>query len=107
MLSIAPTVGRTVLYTLTDQDATAINRRRVVSSAPLLTSRVTDGNQLHVGNAVRAGQVYPLIITRVWGTDPTSAVNGQVMLDGNDSYWVCSVVVGEGPGHYVWPRPIV
>lgn len=96
-----PSIGRTVHYTLSEQDADAINRRR--ADAPLPSNHPRDGRQVHVGNKVAAGQVYPLIITRVWGGEATSAVNGQVLLDGNDTYWAMSVTVGEGERHFVWP----
>lgn len=99
-----PSVGRIVHYTLTEQDASAINKRRDDAKANLDKHRAdADGSQVHTGNAVRAGDVYPLVITRVWGDSPDSAVNGQLMLDGNDTYWVTSTNHGEGERHFVWP----
>lgn len=56
---------------------------------------------MHCGNTVRAGQQYPLIVTRRFGD---GAVNGQVMLDGSDTLWVTSVFEGEQPGQYVRDR---
>jgi len=85
-----PTIGRIVNYTLTEMDATKITQAR--------TKNLDTG-----GNAVHAGDVFPLLITRVWGSTPESSVNGQVLLDGNDSLWVTSASVGEGPGHFAWP----
>jgi hypothetical protein len=85
-----PTIGRIVRYTLTDYDATKITQAR---TKDLNTS----------GNSVSAGDVFPLLITRVWGSTPESAVNGPVFLDGNDTLWVTSASVGEGPGHFSWP----
>lgn len=58
---------------------------------------------IHSGNTVDEGDVYPLVITRVCGNEPSSAVNGQVLLDGNDTYWATSVSVGEGTRHFQWP----
>lgn len=95
-----PTVGRIVHYTLTAQDAEAVNRRRSDGAAG--GSLVQDGTVVHTGNAASAGQVYPMLITRVWNDDP-GTVNGQVFLDGNDSLWVTSVTPGEGERHYAWP----
>lgn len=79
-----PTPGRIVEYTLTEQDAARINQLRQQSPST------------HFGNQVSAGETYPLMITRTWGSTETSAVNGQVLLDGNDNLWVTSVTQGEG-----------
>ena len=99
-----PTIGRIVHYTLSEQDAEAINRRRAdaMRNMPQHQERA-DGSQIHVGNSVAAGDVYPLVITRAWGDTPESAVNGQVLLDGNDTYWATSVSVGEGERRFAWP----
>ena len=79
-----PTPGRIVEYTLTEQDVARINEQRG-----------TEGNSSR-GNSVSTGDTYPLVITRVWGSAEGSAVNGQVLLDGNDTLWVTSVSQGEG-----------
>jgi len=42
------------------------------------------------------------VITRVWGQTEGSAVNGQVLLDGDDTLWVTSVT--QGPDARQW-RP--
>ena len=47
--------------------------------------------------------MYPLVITRVWGDQEGSAVNGQVLLDGNDTFWATSRNEGEGPGFWSVP----
>jgi len=93
-----PSPGRIVQYELSENDADQINRRRKDARA---NSNVgTTGFMLHVGNDVRAGEKYPLIITRAWGNREESAVNGQLMLDGNDTFWVTSVSHGDGPRHF-------
>lgn len=84
-----PTVCRIVLYRLSEDDATAVNRRRNIDPS--------------TGNRVQAGETYPMVITRVWGDQPDSAVNGQVLLDGGDTLWATSVLFGEGPRHFTWP----
>ncbi len=61
------------------------------------------GAQAHIGNEAKPGQVFPMLIVQVWGPSPTSAVNGQVFLDGNDVFWALSVSVGEGPHSWSWP----
>ena len=45
-----PTVGRIVLYTLTEDDAEHINQRRMI------------GAQAHIGNDVAEGYEFPMII---------------------------------------------
>lgn len=102
--AVVPTSGRIVHYMLDSYDADAINRRRAAASSNLPEHRDrNDGSQLHVGNGVKAGDVFPMMIVRVWGNTPDCAVNGQVSLDGNDTYWVTSATVGDGERHYSWP----
>jgi hypothetical protein len=99
-----PELGDIVRYTLTEQDADAVNARRAQAVNHFREHRDrADGTQVHIGNAVRVGDVYPLVITRVWGTTPTSAVNGQVLLDGSDTLWVSSVQQGDGPRCFTYP----
>jgi hypothetical protein len=104
MTDRVPSVGDTVLYMLSTTDADQINKRRkdgAAHSAEHLER--SDGSQVHVGNHVKAGNVYPLIIAKTWGDTPTSAVNGQVILDGNDTLWATSVSFGDGERHFQWP----
>lgn len=83
-----PTIGRIVHYTLSQIDANLIHSRR--------TSRGV------AYNTVNAGDVYPALIVRTFGGH---AVNLQVMLDGEDTYWACSRMLGDGPGTWAWPYP--
>lgn len=108
MTALTPMIGRIVHYTLSAQDADAINRRRKDASNLRHAhtydgGTVRTGEQVHVGNSVCEGDVFPMLITRVWGDTPQSPVNGQVFLDGNDTYWVTSAMEGKGPRHYQWP----
>lgn len=96
---MTPSIGRIVHYVLSDSDAASINKRRQDAAA----SNVSAGNTgvvVHAGNHATGGDVYPLIITRVWATGDAAteqtACNGQVMLDGNDTLWVTSVSQGDG-----------
>lgn len=82
-----PLLGKTVLYTLTDDDAGKIKLARDIE-APL-------GRR---GNPVAAGQQCPATIVRTWGTTPGSAFNIQLHLDGNDTHWLTSVAYGGGRG---------
>jgi hypothetical protein len=99
-------VGTHVLFTLGPSDAAEINRRREdaeafrrnpVSDTPGGAGRT--GHQLHVGNRVTEGEQYPAVIARVFHPETTTA-NLQVTLDGNDTYWATSRVLGDGPGTY-------
>lgn len=100
-----PSIGRSVHYRLSADDATHINRRRTTRES--IQQRIHDhwpaGAQAHIGNEVAEGEVYPMVIVRVWGPTAESAVNGQVFLDGNDVLWVISRVVGDTPGTWQWP----
>lgn len=99
-----PTIGRIVHYRLSQEDAEQINRRRADANDQMGWHREhKTGAQVHVGNSVAAGDAFPMVITRVWGPTETSAVNGQVMLDGNDLFWATSVTVGDGPRSFSWP----
>lgn len=86
-----PTIGRIVHYKLTADDAAKITRQR------------EDKKFDFRGNDVKEGDVFPMLITKVWGSDPTSAVNGQAYLDGNDVLWVTSAQVGDQPHQFSWP----
>lgn len=98
---MTPTIGRIVHYTISVEEADAINRRRNDATRSMREHReAATGVQLHVGNVAREGDVYPLLIVRVW---PGDLVNGQLFLDGNDTLWVCSVYEGEGPRTFAWP----
>lgn len=104
-----PSIGRIVHYRLTPSDADAINRRR--TSGGSIAERIAAklwplGAQAHIGNRVHAGDEFPLLVTKVWGNAPDSAVNGQVLLDGSDVLWATSVhvaVAGADHGTYSWP----
>ena len=103
------TVGRIVHYRLTAQDAETINRRR--SDCASISERLSGGEwppgaQAHVGNPEAEGTVLPMMIVRVWpdeGGPGIPGVNGQVILDGNDSLWKTSIHEGTAPGEWSWP----
>lgn len=90
-----PTPGRIVEYTLTETDAEQVNKRRI-DARTSDTASLNSGAVVHHGNSVASGETYPLVITRAWGATEISAVNGQVLLDGNDTLWVTSVTQGDG-----------
>lgn len=90
-----PSVGRIVQYVLSADDADVINRRRV----PRATA-AAPGVMFHVGNSAKPGDVFPLLVCRIWVSD---MVNGQVFLDGSDTLWVTSRHEGTEPGTWHWP----
>ena len=97
-----PTPCRVVLYVLSEEDAADVNQQR--RQAARLGKR-RDGVQIHAGERAHEGDEYPMVIVRVHGDEPDahSPVNGQVLLDGNDTLWVRRRGVGEGPGSWHWP----
>jgi hypothetical protein len=104
IMTQVPTIGRIVHYRLSEQDADAINRRRADAyrnRAEIAESAV--GYVAHSGNSAAAGDVYPMVVVRAWGGEADSHVNGQVLLDGNDTLWVTSVTAGDGPRSFFWP----
>jgi hypothetical protein len=115
-MSQIPTIGRIVHYRLSADDAQQINRRRTTgaSIAERIKREFVDqsggfnpawplGAQAHIGNEVKEGDTFPMLIVRCWGDTETSCVNGQVFIDGNDALWATSVSVGEGPRTWSWP----
>ncbi|MFJ9114492.1 hypothetical protein ACIRJO_02970 [Streptomyces sp. NPDC102394] len=100
-----PAIGRIVHYTLSEQDAVEINRRREDFRASG-NAYAHSGFLGHVGNHAQEGDVYPAMIVRAWGSDSSSAVNLQVFLDGNDTFWATSRTLGEGPFHWAWPERV-
>lgn len=107
-----PTIGRIVVYKLTEQDAAQINRRR--TSGLSIADRIKldkwpTGAQAHIGNWANEGDEHPCIISRVWphefGQD-VPGINGQVFLDGNDTLWVTSAKEGDETGQWHWPARV-
>ncbi len=103
-----PSQGRIVAYILSEADAIEINRRRADAAAKLDWHRENKtGAVVHSGNPVTAGDTYPMVITKVWGPSEGSAVNGQLLLDGNDTLWVTSRTQGVGEYHWTeFPRVV-
>lgn len=112
---MTPTLGHIVLYSLTEQDAEQVNRRREAFYA-YRAARLDDamvergssdrsGHVGHWGNPVRAGEEFPAMVVATFGG---SVVNLQVHLDGNDALWATSrpevsIEGGIEPGCWRWP----
>lgn len=104
-----PSIGRIVHYRLSEQNANEINRRREDASGNMMAHKQNgNGVIIHAGNPVSAGDIYPMVIVRTWGPDEHHAVNGQLLLDGNDTLWLTSVgqvSAGAEPSHGQWFEP--
>ena len=100
------TLGRTVLYTLAEEDAVKINKRRDDYKAHLNKYPGSEGTGAicHVGNPVRAGDVFPAVAVRVF--EQAGSANLQVTLDGTDTFWACSVSEGTGGRTWAWPTKV-
>lgn len=90
-------------YILSSSDAEEINRRRVRDLAQ--AESWPKGAQAHTGNHAEAGDILPMIVCRVWD-EPIMTVNGQVFLDGNDTYLATSRHEGMEPGNWFWPAMV-
>lgn len=97
MMGQNPSLGRIVVYTLTEDDALAITRRRRGGREE--GTAVASINMV-VGNPVHAGDEFPMTITSV---APDASINGQVWLDGSDTFWAQGVIAGVGGGTWRWP----
>lgn len=98
-----PSIGRIVHYKLSGQDADEINRRRTHEgriAVAMEADKWSIGAQAHIGNEVKAGEVFPMIIVKVWSDE---CVNGQVILDGTDQLWKTSPSLGGEEGNWSWP----
>ncbi|MFE6362988.1 hypothetical protein ACFVP3_23690 [Streptomyces sp. NPDC057806] len=87
-----PTIGRTVLYRLSEQDA-----RHIQSMRP---------RNGHQGNGVREGDVYPAVVVRTFAGNPAGVCNLKVLLDGEDTHWATSRHEGDQPGTWSWPERV-
>lgn len=95
-----PSIGRIVHLKLSADCADQINRRREPGAGH--SEGWPKGAQAHSGNPVREGEIVPMIVTLVF----SECVNGQAILDGNDSLWVTSVKEGTEPGTWCWPERV-
>lgn len=97
-------LGESVVYRLTAEDAIQINRRRTTGA--YIAERTRDGRwpegaQAHIGSHVTEGLDFPMIVVRFRDAgDGSFIVNGQVLLDGSDNFWVKNSTEGAASGQY-------
>ncbi len=108
--------GRIVYFVFNEQQAGEVMRRRTTGKsiadrmkvqieaahAPVDTTPEIygwpAGAQAHIGNEVKAGDICPAMVLRVWSQE-SGCSNLKVMLDGSDEYWATSVNFAAGtPG---------
>lgn len=87
-----PTIGRVVMYRLTEHDARQITQRRA-------------HHELR-GNFVHEGDVYPAMVVRVFDGSTNGTCNLKVFLDGEDVHWATSAREGDEPGTWAWPERV-
>jgi hypothetical protein len=93
----SPSIGRIVHYTLNEVDARNISHPRQQAQG---NGYAGIGIQIHNGNPVKEGDVFPAVVVRDWG----GSVNLKVLLDGDDTYWATSRSEGEDAGTWAWPQ---
>lgn len=94
-----PTTGRILHYRLSASDCERIEAQRGDRG---------DGARLFQGSHPTPGDVVPLVVVRRWpdefpNAEVTCGVNGQAILDGNDTLWITSAPHGAGDGEWTWP----
>lgn len=80
-----PSIGRIVLYQLTEADAHDANRRIELGSP---------------GRICSPGDLVSLKVTKAHNQ---SCVDGVIQGNGEFQIWRPSVTIGTGPGHWQWP----
>jgi hypothetical protein len=87
-MTMFPTIGQVVLYTLTEQQAEEINRHRLQSPSGY-------------GAGVTPGDTVPMLVAACAAgyDDGLCAVAGRLLIDDDDEdWWVTSVMEGVAPG---------
>jgi len=89
-----PDIGQVVLYSLTEEQAAEITRRRQQQASVS-----------NYGPGVLPGDAVPMLVAACASGYPDGvlAVSGRLLLDDDDDWWVTSVIEGTAPG--AW-RPV-
>lgn len=94
---MAPTIGSIVIFKLAKDQAEEITSRRTHGPSK---------RDKHTGRFAFENEEYPMIVVRVWEDEfgpGKHGVNGQVFLDGDDTFWVTSASEGTQSGQWHWP----
>ena len=100
-INIMPVANNLIVnYKLSAENAAQINRIRTNSAS--IAERIKEkiwptGAQAHIGNEAKEGQILPMVVVGIWSD---TCINGQVFLDGNDTFWVTSALQGDNPGNW-------
>ena len=100
--------GRIVSFVIDEQSANDIHRQRM--SVRAIQDRMDAEHwplawyQAHIWNEVKAGEIYPAMVTRVWDQSgsPSNCVNLKVILDGTDTFWATSVHFDSAKAPRTW-----
>lgn len=92
-------IGEIVILKLSEEQAAEImwSRRNEQKWEPGAVFRLTS----NVGTPVHLGDEFPMTVVRVFNA---AMVNGQVHLDGTDTYWAQEVHLGDDPGQWHYRR---
>jgi hypothetical protein len=97
-------IGKIVIFRLTEEQKAQIGERRRTEQ---WISGLRHGTKVFEGNPPEIADEVPFVIVRVWPNEfgqGIAGVNGQALLDGNDSYWVKCAKEGPDPGMWHWPE---
>lgn len=99
-----PSVGRIVHITISEAMAEEIDKNKNLRN----TQVYFKSRSSFEGNPVESGDIYPMIITKVWSDEPieNTLVQGQIFLDGNYAYWASSVKQGTENGQWFEPPKV-
>lgn len=87
---MTPSIGRIVIYTVSEAVAEIINWRRAYAQKNM--ERLFDSGAIyHMGSRVNPGDQFAMIITRVLAVTGIMPVCGTVFLDGSDTHWAAGV----------------
>src|SRR6266478_1121809 len=85
--------GRIVYFVFDENHAQQVKARRDLHST-------TNRSAASMGNGVKAGDIYPAMVVRVW--DESGCSNLQIVLDGDDNHWAISVNFNPEKSQFSW-----
>ena len=94
-------LGRIVLYRISDDArarVAALDQGRQEQARQLAVGEINAPTAQPIGNPVRRGDMFPMLITKDWGN---GLVNGTLFLDGECTLCMTSVKEGYGDGEFL------